>query len=60
MPLEFFLLMDKMPTHAFCPKCKVKPFKPFMRGEVHSPWRKLIVRSFVGTVKNRLIGRSRD
>lgn len=50
MPVEFLQLLYKLPTHAFCPKCQAKPFKPFMRGQVQSIWRKIFKRPYCAVI----------
>lgn len=40
MPAEYTLLKDAPVSLEACPKCGAKPFKPFMRGQVQSTWRK--------------------
>ena len=46
MPIEYVLLNDKPLPFDRCPnpQCFAKPFYPFMRGEVHIWWRKLLGR----------------
>lgn len=34
MPIEVVLLKDKPIKYSSCPKCKMSPFEPFLRGQV--------------------------
>jgi len=50
MPIEYVLLKDAPVTPVkytrfygmTCPECRAWPYKPFMRGQVQSWWRKLL------------------
>jgi len=40
VPSEYTLLIDKPEALEKCPRCLTRPFRSFLRGQVHSYWRK--------------------
>jgi len=50
MPIEFARLKDKPAPFDRCPNCGHEPFEPFLRGIVHSWWRKLFRKPYCAVI----------
>lgn len=59
MPVEYSLLKDRAVPIGFCPKCGTIPFRPFLRGDIQSQWRKWLRRPYcclICTVCKEIVG----
>lgn len=50
MPVEYETLRYRPVPMDRCPGCGLKPFKPFLRGQVHSYWRKFFRRPYCALI----------
>lgn len=50
MPWEYTALKNKPEPLRSCPRCLTYPFRAFMRGQVHSTWRRLFRRPYCSVI----------
>lgn len=50
MAIEYEILKDRQAPCLRCPKCWSRPFIPFLRGQVESPWRKFLGRPYMAVI----------